>query len=496
MCESKVRASPGKWENFKESMSSESAGGFTYWKVLRKNKPNLDRCAIMGDKVIDTSEWASYPPDYDPELHWLVDQCIPQGQLGTGVGWITIQKKHTLSRKRGDQDCLGDEARESSKKRSRLDDSNGREQDTDSPPPSATTGESSVKEPRLQKRRLLEAHSSEEQAASLALESIADGAERELAAGAICSEDPNEKSGEYYNRAFVKYAVKHWPICKPEDARAYRNFPKVVAAFLLAHRLSRDQTRKFTDQWESLLKLNNYSVQQSIVHVMIDVVKKDPVSWDEVELGGRLKASQIDTLIASPFWANFLDECFEAKVEAVMADAKTANGLRLKIVVKLLGVRANDQRLLFGKTILGLLPGGEKVAYLMNPKLEKAWQQLADWCPDSELQHARLFCDPATKFKDVSAKRFLQISMLIASSENAIQRVVNAVAKECLNEFRSLNALPLTPALKPIPKHIYLELARSRLGVQESSESSDLDVLPQETDLAMDELTMDAFKAV
>ena len=68
----------GKWTDYQESISESAEGGVTYWKVLKEKKSQLDKCVLLGEFVIDTSDWPPNVPDYDPELHWLVDQCVTQ----------------------------------------------------------------------------------------------------------------------------------------------------------------------------------------------------------------------------------------------------------------------------------------------------------------------------------------------------------------------------------------------------------------------------------
>ena len=186
---------------------------------------------------------------------------------------------------------------------------------------------------------------------------------------------------------------------------------------MLEHPLKQTEVKDFAVEFNRLQGLGNFFTKPSIVVVVLDMANMDLTSWAKVELVGRISPEKIKIVINSPLWKQFLDDGFEAKLVAVMKMHDQKNEVRFQIVCRLRKVR-EDERVLFGCTLLSPSPPQEKVAYLMNENLTDAWKKLEAWSPDSPLAVVQIFAQDGVKFKDVDVnvfycKSFLRITILV-----------------------------------------------------------------------------------
>jgi hypothetical protein len=245
------------------------------------SKPELDRCEIFGDAVIDTSDWTSFPPDYDPKLHWLVDQCVTQAQLGKGVSWITFQRKHTRKRGRTVQEPPPLENKDSAPLAL-----------TQEAPVAAEPAEAPMEQPP-KKRSLLGRHSSDEVDVQSAMEIIAEGAKTQFALNVLVCEDQNAKSALYYLQAFTRYAQQNWTDRDHSNTLFYQAFPKVVCGCLLEQSISQSVLQKFTDEFKVLKGIEGLLPKPGIVDVLIDVAQHDKVSWNQLDVASGLTPNKV-----------------------------------------------------------------------------------------------------------------------------------------------------------------------------------------------------------
>eukprot|EP00438_Fugacium_kawagutii_P003696 Skav209322 [mRNA] locus=scaffold724:121652:123604:+ [translate_table: standard] len=447
---SEVRVTGKLFHAWKTSVSVMAQTSEKFWAVPKGNCPNAPTDSALKDALVTLSAWDEVPPCFDPETHWLVDQCVPREKLGLGVREVSfsvgVTKKSEKRKEPANPTLQPEEPAPSAKSQAAR-------------PASATPVDTaSQMAPATKPPRVLTQQSSSE---GDELELIATNCKSCFSQSLLWSEDQNIPTAEYWLRAFCGHAKL--AAAKPADLPADMCiFPKFVASRFLEH-----GTVEVLPHFTSLLKDLKEKVpsifpKPGLVEALIAMTDYDPGKAAEVDLSS-LSLSARSALVASPLYNSWMKKNLEDRILRLQKLQKKPQDLR-PLVEPLAKISPDDRRLTFALTWCGPSSYGEKLTYLMEDL--SRFELLHFWYPDAEESFLQPFASSEPQFAKLSVKEYVTCLEKLSSSSSAAAHIKLSVLKGLVSDFGHLQSLAGEGPLRPWAKALFLEQSSAKLGLQ------------------------------